>query len=404
MQSLQNPGSALEDDFPMGGTNAIRDGLAAILDFKDNFSFHREYPDAPGPGLCLSDLGVVGLPLSKREAEVVKTHCIQAPVRKGERVFDDKTVQDTWEMDASQVKLENPRWSEFLLRIAQEVCQALAIDFTAGRPRCKLCKLRLYETGSRFLPDADTEKQDGVFATIEIVLPSKFTGGTTHFSQGELSNMYDCSPSSQHNTSVLAWCTGVSHETKPTTSGYRLALSYDLIHTTQSLRPALSAKTDLTDRLRAILMTWKKDKGRGHPLKLLYLLDRTYPQADLRVSALKGADAYKVAMLDTLAKETGFRLGFASVEFHQSGIADEDRDRGSSHYAFAEIDDATISITNFVDVEGKLIRDALEFDEETEGIPEYMTDGIEDGPVDEEDYDGVSVSSNIYANARTQSS
>lgn len=71
--------------------------------FDGSFSFKKTYPDAPNPGLHLSDLGSVGLPLSLSDAEAVKSRCAQAPFGKGERTVVDKTVRDTWEMDASKV-------------------------------------------------------------------------------------------------------------------------------------------------------------------------------------------------------------------------------------------------------------------------------------------------------------
>lgn len=73
--------------------------------FKGSYSFHRSHPNAPNPGLFLlpNDIGGVGLPLSKRDAEAVKSGCRQAPFGKGERTVVDTTVRDTWEMDANQV-------------------------------------------------------------------------------------------------------------------------------------------------------------------------------------------------------------------------------------------------------------------------------------------------------------
>ena len=226
-----------------------------------------------------------------------------------------------------------------------------------------------------------------MFATIVVILPSEFTGGAAHLSHGGLSTVYDCSASSCYDTNVFAWYTDVTHEIKPITSGYRLALSFNLIHTTQSLRPALSMNKDLALVFRGILTTWQKDKGRNTPEKLVYLLGHTYSQANLSASALKGIDAHKVALLSTLAQSTGFRLGLASIECHQSGAAQEDG-WGNSYCGFAEVEDTNMTITSFVDLTGKTIRDELDFDEETETIPEELSDMIESGRPDEEDYEG----------------
>lgn len=74
------------------------------VDFKGAASYHRTYNrEAPNPGLKLADLGAVGLPLSTREADAVRSRCRQAPFGKGERTLVDKTVRDTWELDAKEV-------------------------------------------------------------------------------------------------------------------------------------------------------------------------------------------------------------------------------------------------------------------------------------------------------------
>jgi hypothetical protein len=73
------------------------------LEFQGSFYFHKTYAEFPNPILRLGSLGHIGLPLSCREAKHVIAHCVQAPFGKGERTLVDKSVRDTWEMDASQV-------------------------------------------------------------------------------------------------------------------------------------------------------------------------------------------------------------------------------------------------------------------------------------------------------------
>lgn len=91
--------------------------------------------------------------------------------------------------------------------------------------------------GQLILMDASsTEKSPGMFATIIIVLLSSYSGGQVHVSHSASSHLYDLAPSSASATSVLAWYTDVIHEVKPITSGYCLALSYNLIHTSQEFR------------------------------------------------------------------------------------------------------------------------------------------------------------------------
>lgn len=105
-----------------------------------------------------------------------------------------------------------------------------------------------------FLPHVDTEKADGMFATMIIVLPSEFTGGAAHLSHGEVLTVLDCSEGSELKPTVLAWYTEVKHGIKPITSGFRLALSYNMVHTTTRLRPSLSENPSMTETLSRVLL------------------------------------------------------------------------------------------------------------------------------------------------------
>lgn len=226
-----------------------------------------------------------------------------------------------------------------------------------------------------------------MFATIVVVLPSQFSGGAAHLTHGALSTMYDCSAKSKYETSVLAWYTDVMHEIKPVISGHRLALSFNLVHTTWDLRPSLSSNTDLVIALRRTLKAWVRDEDQCTPDKLVYLLNHNYSQASLRAGAMKGADAHVVAMLDILSSELGFRLGLASVEYHQWGLADTGESE-DEHDGFADDPEGQMSFRNFVDLEGRMICRTLQVDEQTETIPSDLAQTVQDGDYDEEQYEG----------------
>ncbi|KAJ3551126.1 hypothetical protein NM688_g4911 [Phlebia brevispora] len=358
--------------------NELGRALQMKLDFAGAVSFHRVYPNAPNPCLVLSDLGTVGLPLSSRDAEAIKSRAEQAPFGIGERTVVDKSVRDTWQMSPDMVKFANLAWEIWLKSVVHDICKTLGVVEATSRPRWELHKLLLYETGSHFLPHVDTEKGDGMFATIVIALPSQFTGGATHVTHGGMSAAYDCSTTSDVQTSVMAWYIDVTHEVKPITSGYRLALSLNLIHTTTALRPAPSGNKKVLAALRKVLLAWRADAGLCTPDKILYLLEHKYSQANLRGSALKGSDAQRVALLHMLGKELGFCLGLATVECHAYGTADCEEpasDDWASHsracspdVGFEEID-IDVTITNFVDLESTPITGNLVLHDAMETIP-----------------------------------
>lgn len=94
--------------------------------FQAAFSFNNSYADIPNPALKLSDLGIVGLPLSTRDAEAIKSRSIQAPFGMGERTVVDKTVRDTWEMDAKLVcyALASASTAKLISHCAGLVCKS----------------------------------------------------------------------------------------------------------------------------------------------------------------------------------------------------------------------------------------------------------------------------------------
>ncbi|KAL1736100.1 hypothetical protein EV714DRAFT_266946 [Schizophyllum commune] len=395
--------------------------------FKGSFSFSKTYPDAPNPGLNLlaNNIGRIGLPLNEREAKVIISGCKQAPFGKGERTVVDTQVRDTWEMDSSevrdilshhaqltgnlvdQVRFINPEWKTYMQKVLTEVCAALGVNMAVSQPRTELYKLLLYETDSHFLPHVDTEKVDTMFATIIVVLPSPFTGGAAHLSHGSLSEVYDCAPTSDLKTTVLSWYTDVTHSIKPITSGYRLALAYNVYHTTNTLRPSLPDTHTAVEALRHVLLSWKQTTNPDAPRKIIYLLDHKYSQANMKGCALKGLDAHKLAILQLLAKQHDFRLGLASLETSLSGYADDNGcSYGRSRYGrygyyedseedddedvdFAEVEETETKITNLIDLEGRMLQDELEFDAEgDECIPGDLTEAVQQGDHDGQDYEG----------------
>ncbi|KAJ7129787.1 hypothetical protein C8R44DRAFT_777696 [Mycena epipterygia] len=383
------------EDITETPSNDIRGDFECVLngplDFQGSFYFHKTYTDFPNPILRLGSLGHVGLPLSSREAKHVISHCIQAPFGKGERTLVDKSVRDTWEMDASQVHFDNPAWKIFMNKVRQEVC--LKLGLTAGQistVRCEPYKLLLYETGSH------TEKAKGMFATVVVVLPSPFQGGAAHLSHGALSTIIDSSSHSLSTVSVLAWYTDVVHEIKPITSGHRLAIAFNLIQTANS-RPVLPETNQYLQRLKHVLLSWKqRTDSVDVPVKLIYLLQHKYSLASVRGDCLKGADAYKVALLQSLAKQLSFDVGLANVECHVIGSGDDDfghrgydSEEDDDDVGMGEVEEQTMTIKNLVDLDGQRVQGEVECEEDdSEFCPANLRDVVEAGNPDKREYEG----------------
>lgn len=70
----------------------------------------------------------------------------------------DTSVRHTWELDHTQFKLANPRWSAYVDSLLAEAVRCLGIQKMRAEPY----KLLLYEEGSFFKRHKDSEKVPGM--------------------------------------------------------------------------------------------------------------------------------------------------------------------------------------------------------------------------------------------------
>ena len=91
-----------------------------------------------------------------------------------------------------------------------------------------LYKLLVYDPGSFFVNHRDTEKAAGMFATLIIVLPSIYTGGALLVRHRDREARLELSCPEPSQVAFAAFYADCVHEVLPITSGYRLALVYNL--------------------------------------------------------------------------------------------------------------------------------------------------------------------------------
>ncbi|RXW17212.1 hypothetical protein EST38_g8641 [Candolleomyces aberdarensis] len=305
----------------------LAEALRGKFDFKGKFYFNGTTSTAPNPALTIEGIGLIGLPLPERDAKLIISRALQAPL--GGRTVANTHVGNSWEIEPARLSFRNPKWKQYVDEMASKtICNALGVAAGTSQLRCELHKLSLYQAGSHFPPYQGTSKVDGVFATIIFVLPSAFQGGNIHISHSGTKVVIDVAKNSELNTSVLAWYTDVTQELKRITSGYRLALSYNLIHTSPNVPlPSLPDMRSAVTGLREVLTRWKSGvcKVEQKPPLIAYILSHQYNPVDLGKGSqcLKGSDAHKVAHILPLAEELGFSVCLANLTCTQLGESEE---------------------------------------------------------------------------------
>lgn len=143
------------------------------IDLSAPYSFCKVYPSTPNPGLHLSSLGYIGVPLNEREAQVLKSVATEAPYavhglgHPGPLAEKSKGI---WAIGADQVRLlyvcvlscavlirllkvtfEGPQWKLFVDEIVEDVCASLDIRCSTSQLSWKMTNLVLCETGAQYV-------------------------------------------------------------------------------------------------------------------------------------------------------------------------------------------------------------------------------------------------------------
>jgi hypothetical protein len=282
------------------------------------------------PGLTVEGVGVVHVPITETTASALKAVAQQAPYGKGTETIVDRAVRDTWQINADQVSFQNSEWNENLENLVCAAADGLGV--APNMVQAHLYKLLLYETGGFFKKHRDTEKEDGMFATLVVQLPSVFEGGAfvvSHNGKKHTFKLDDAAtaPYSSHYVAHYADC---EHEILPATSGYRLGLVYSLCYKGKSSETPSARVLETAGRLlRNIERLPREDQLFAVPLDHQYT---TISLSALGDGALKGKDK---ALANTISRAKGWEVFIVQLKRieYQSGYG------WGSNYTVDRIDD-----------------------------------------------------------------
>lgn len=145
---------------------------------RGTFMTQNSQDRAVNPGLKVPGVGTIGLPISVQTAKALIRSARMSPYGMGTETLVDESVRKSWQLDSDQFALQNPHWKHQIGVLVGDAITGLGL--TTARPeevRAELYKLLIYEEDAFFLPHQESEKADGMFATLVVSLPSKHEGG-----------------------------------------------------------------------------------------------------------------------------------------------------------------------------------------------------------------------------------
>ncbi|MBL4761443.1 MAG: 2OG-Fe(II) oxygenase [Gammaproteobacteria bacterium] len=293
--------ASLKQDLPRGSKSDFQcQGKTAIID----------------PKIEVNHVGGIRLPLKPRRVRQIIQQCQLAPYGKGRDTFVDTRVRKVWELDPKHFAIRNQDWQLKLDAIVGQVAKGLGFD-DAEQAHCslraKLYKMLVYEKGSFFLPHQDTEKQQGMVATLIIALPSEHSGGTLIVEhQGQQKKISFGGVKSGEHMQYAAFFSDCQHEVKPIKEGYRVCLVYNLL--VKRTKKQSHVVTSSTDALTSLLAEWHQQQD-----KLVFVFDHQYTQAQLALNYMKAQDHEACRQLLAAAKAANYDAHLALLSFYEIG-------------------------------------------------------------------------------------
>lgn len=205
----------------------------------------------------------------------------------------------------------------------------------------------LYKTGSFFKPHRDSEKEDGMFGTVVIQLPSVYDGGKLIVRHNQKTEEVDFSTTTipQNGFSIFytAFYCDCEHEVLLITSGIRACLVYNLVMTGElGQRPFPSAtridrearEADLVDLLGN---HWPNEQ------KIVYCLSHKYSQRNLSITNLKTTDRVIAQFFEKFAESCSLEVVIGILKRKKYRYANPKPSQNNDHRYDDDYDDYEVS-------------------------------------------------------------
>jgi hypothetical protein len=318
---------------------ALEDVLATVRRPGDFYA--RGVLEAPMPRVEIDGVGMISFPILDSQIQDIIKHAERAPYGRGGETILDTSVRNTWQVAPVNVRIGGKSWERSFQHILSTVTDGLGC--TGMKVTAEFYKLLIYEEGGFFLPHRDTEKTDGMFATLTIVLPSVHRGGELVIRHTGREVTVDLSDAETCELSFAAFYADCEHAIKPITQGSRVCLTYNLLQRrTGKKNKAITAPLYDAESERAGTILEQTFNRSDAPAKLTWLLEHHYSPAGLSFSGLKGKDAAVAKVVRNAARQAEFAVHLGMVHIEESGAAEPSFDGDYGRYYDDDDDDDDI--------------------------------------------------------------
>ena len=309
---------------------------------------------APMPRISVRDAGLLSFPVPPAQLDALIAMGDPAPYGRGEETILDRSVRDCLQIGTGEVDLGGRAWDETFAGIVEQTADGLGCP--KGSVQADLYKLLVYEPGGFFAPHRDTEKADGMVATLVVSLHVAGAGGELVIRHGGRETLIDMRTEEPSELVWAAFYADCEHETLPVTDGHRVCLVYNLMM--KSIGIPVGAPDHASSAAPVALELEARLRDPEASGKLIWLLEHNYSAAGLSFATLKNVDAAVGRVLAKVAGRAGCALHAAILHVEETaaveyeGWEQEVEDIADGEYDYVEAIETICRLDGWVRTDG----------------------------------------------------
>ncbi|KAG7395326.1 hypothetical protein PHYBOEH_003947 [Phytophthora boehmeriae] len=295
--------------------------LARAEESAGDFTFGGQADMLPvAPGIKVEGVGSIPVPLTEDIARKLIAVGEKSPFGRKHETLIDENVRKSWQLESNRVEFKNPMWHTGMEILSATIADRLGYE---GVPlQCMLYKVLVYAEGGHFTKHKDTEKEDGMIATLVIQPPSLHEGGDLVVYR-DRTTAYRHDFGKKDGTAAYlphfaVHYADAEHALEKVTKGYRLALVYSICLPRTMRHLCRDHYQPLSDDLASAIRTMQDGDD-----SFALLLSHQYTEksiGELGTRALKGVDRARFHALEEAnnAVTTDKKLCFYIAQLHHT--------------------------------------------------------------------------------------